>query len=97
MPVDLLAATEGYYREIAEELVRAIEDVRKGKFSEIKAAQQTVKDLRLLFQMVMEERTKVERLRKQVAGAVHGHAIDFDGARNEIGRRLARLRYTGGD
>ena len=97
LPVDLLAATEGYYREIAEELVRAVEDVRGGKVSEVKAAQQAVKDLRALFQMVMEERTKVERLRKQAAGTVHGHAIDFDSARDEIGRRLARLRDAGGD
>lgn len=96
MPVDLLAATEGYYREIAEELVLAVEAIRKGRHSEIKAAQQAVKDLRALFQMVMEERTKVERLRKQAAGAVNGHAIDFDAARDEIGRNLARLRNAGG-
>jgi len=94
-PVDLLAAAEGYLRETAEQLVRTVQDVRTGKTGDIKAAQQTVRDLKLLFQMVMDERTRVDKLRKQVAGVVHGHALDFDGARDEIGRRLACLRDAG--
>ena len=91
-PVDVLLATEDYLRETAELLVRAVRDARAGKMSEIKAAQQFVRDLRTLFQMVMDERTRCDKLRKQIAGVVHGHALDFDGARDEIGRRLACLR-----
>ena len=94
-PVDVLLATEDYLRETAEQLVRAVQDARAGKVGEIKVAQQTVRDLKLLFQMVMDERTRVEKLRKQGAGVVHGHALDFDGARDEIGSRLARLRDAG--
>ena len=91
-PVDVLVATEEYLRESAELLVRTVRDVRAGKAGEVKAAQQFVRDLKTLFQMVMDERTRVEKLRRQVAGVVHGHALDFDGARDEIGRRLACLR-----
>jgi hypothetical protein len=47
-------------------------------------------------QMVMDERTRVEKLRKNVAGVVRDYAIDFDAARDEIGRRLACLREAGG-
>jgi UDP-2,3-diacylglucosamine pyrophosphatase LpxH len=94
-PVDVLVATEDYLRETAETLVRAVQDLRANRTSDIKAAQQSVRDVRALFQMVMDERTRVEKLRKQVAGVVHGHALDFDGARDEIGRRLARLRDAG--
>ena len=94
-PVDVLLATEEYLRETAEQIVRAVQDARAGKMGEIKAAQQSVRDLKTLFQMVMDERTRVEKLRKQVAGVVHGHALDFDGARDEIGSRLARLRDAG--
>lgn len=94
-PVDVLLATEDYLRETAEQLVRAVQDARAGKLGEIKAAQQSVRDLKTLFQMVMEERTRVEKLRKQIAGVVDGHALDFGAARDEIGSRLARLRDAG--
>jgi hypothetical protein len=46
--------------------------------------------------MVMDERARVEKLRKQIAGVVGDHALDFDAARTEIGRRLACLRDAGG-
>ena len=91
-PVDVLAETEGYLRESAELIIRTVQDVRAGRTGDVKAAQQTVRDLKTLFQMVMDERTRVDKLRKQIAGVVHGHALDFDGARDEIGRRLACLR-----
>ncbi len=91
-PVDVLAETEGYLRESVELIIRTVQDVRAGKTGDVKAAQQTVRDLKTLFQMVMDERTRVDKLRKQVAGVVGGHALDFDGARDEIGRRLACLR-----
>ena len=94
-PVDLLAASEVFLKEGAELLVLTLQDVRAGKFGEIRTASQAVRDLKGLYQTVMEERTRVDKLRKQVAGVVHGHALDFDGARDEIGRRLARLRDAG--
>jgi hypothetical protein len=94
-PVDLLAATEGLYRETAEELVRAVRVIRAGRADDVKAATQAVKDLRSALQMVMEERTRVEKLRRQVAGTVGAGTLDLDAARDEVGRRLARLRDAG--
>lgn len=95
-PVDFLAATEELYRDAAEDLIRARRKLRSGAVDEAKAALQAVKDLKLAFQMVMDERTRIEKLRKEVAGVVHDHALDFDAARDEIGRRLACLRDTAG-
>lgn len=92
----MLAATEGLYREAAEELIRAVSRIREGQIDEVKAATQAVKDLKTAFQLVMDERTRVDKLRKQVAGTVGAGVLDFEAARAEIGRRLARLRDAGG-
>lgn len=95
-PEALLQATENYYRELALELVTATQKVREGELSEVKSAVQAVKDLRVAFQMVMDERTRVDKLRKQIAGVAGGACeLDFAAARAEIGRRLARLRDAG--
>ena len=94
-PVDLLAVTEDMFREAAEDLVRAKRKLQAGKMDEVKAAVQAVKDLKAALQLVMEERARVEKLRRQVGGVVHDYALDFDAARDEIGRRLARLRDAG--
>ena len=95
-PEALLRATEKMYRDAAMELAAATEKVRQGELGEAKAAMQAVKDLRAAFQMVMDERTRVDKLRKQVAGVAGGGSeLDFAAARAEIGRRLARLRDAG--
>lgn len=94
-PIDLTAETETLYRETAEELVRVVNAIRAGEFDQIGAAKGAVRDLRAAFQLVMDERNKVEKLRKQVAGAVGSGTLDLSSARDEIGRRLARLREAG--
>ncbi|WP_441865790.1 hypothetical protein [Phaeovulum sp. W22_SRMD_FR3] len=95
-PKDLLSETEELYRGIAEDLFAAMTKVKRGEWAEAKGAAQAVKDLRTAFVMVMEERTRVEKLRKQHAGEVGGGALDLELARDEIGRRLACLRDAGG-
>lgn len=95
-PEALLKASEDLYRDVALELAAATERLRQGELGEVKAAMQAAKDLRAAFQLVMEERTRVDKLRKQVAGIAGGAGeLDFTAARAEIGRRLARLRAAG--
>ncbi|WP_431300155.1 hypothetical protein [Tabrizicola sp. BL-A-41-H6] len=97
VPDDVLAVADDLYRMAAEELYRTIQAIRTGQMSEVKAAQTAVRDLRTTALQVLEERTKVDKLRKQIAGHVGaGGALDFDAARAEIGRRLACLRDAGG-
>ena len=94
---DVLAVVESLFRDAAMELYRTITAVRAGEFSEVKSAQAAIRDLRATALQVLEERGKVDKLRKQIAGEVGvGGALDFDGARVEIGRRLACLRDAGG-
>jgi hypothetical protein len=94
-PVDLTAATEALYQEVAGELIRAIAAIQAGQTDQIPNAKAAVKELRATFLAVMDERTKVEKLRKQVAGAVGTGTLDLSAARDEIGRRLALLRDAG--
>ena len=77
-PIDLTAETETLYRETAEELVRIVQAIRAGEFNQISGAKNAVKDLKAAFQLVMDERNKVEKLRKQVAGSV-GNLADCHG------------------
>lgn len=94
-PKSLISETEELYREIAGEVFAAIRKIRSGEW-DTKGTTQTVKDMRAFLALILEERTKVAKLSKQEAGVVHDYALDFDTARIEIGRRLARLRDAGG-
>lgn len=94
---DLLSFTMDQYREAAETLARAIRGIQQGRPEEAKAAAAAVRDMKAAFQLAMEERNRVEKLRREAAGIVNGYAIDLAAAREEVGRRLARLGYAGGD
>jgi hypothetical protein len=94
---DVLAVAEALYRAAAVELDRTIKAIRGGAFGEVKAAQTAIRDLRATASHVLEERNKIDKLRKHGAGQVGpGGALDFGTARAEIGRRLACLRDAGG-
>lgn len=45
---------------------------------------------------VFTERRRLDEVQRKRAGIVHDFAIDFDAARDEIGRRLDRLRAASG-
>ncbi len=94
VPTDILLAAEQIYEAAVLDLIAAIHALQGGG-TEVKAATQAAKDLRTAFHTLMEERTRVDKLRKQTAGAAASGALDFDAARIEIGRRLARLRAAG--
>ena len=94
-PSDVQAMTEVMFSEAAQELTRVINQIMAGKFELVKATPSAVKDLKAAFQLVMEERGRIDKLRKQVTGTVGARALDFHAARDEIGRRLARLRDAG--
>jgi hypothetical protein len=94
---DVLGATEELYELAVMELRRTIGAIQAGELTEVKAAQTAIRDLRATALAVLQERGKVDQLRKQIAGHVGaGGALDLDEARAEIGRRLACLRGAGG-
>ncbi|MBE0555006.1 MAG: hypothetical protein IH625_15070 [Rhodobacteraceae bacterium] len=95
-PDAVLAVTADWLSEAAEVIALTVQAVKRGEFDHVKEARAQVANLRTALQLYIEERNKVEKLRKQAAGAVGAAGLDFDAARDEIGRRLARLRDAGG-
>ena len=96
-PEEVLGSAERPYGMAVMELERTIDAITAGEFNEVKAAQSAIRDLRATALAVLQERGKVDQLRKQIAGHVGaGGALDLDEARAEIGRRLACLRGAGG-
>ena len=94
-PVDVLATTERTLIEAQEELARLIDRIKAGKFQEAKATPEAVKGLQRALEVVVIGKRDVEKLCKQVTGTVGATSLDFHAARDEIGRRLARLRDAG--
>jgi hypothetical protein len=94
-PVDLLAFSEGLYRDVADELARTLTAVQSGDLAGLKSATQVVKELKDAFKIAMDERTRIDKLRQHTTGVIASGSLDFDAARDEIGRRLACLRDAG--
>lgn len=92
---ELLDATEEMFRDAGTELARAVRAAKSGEASDAKSALQAARDLKAAFQLVMDERTKIEKLRKETAAVIGEEILDLDAARDEIGSRLARLRNAG--
>lgn len=62
--------------------------------AELKRATETAKTVRQAIHLLMEERQKLEKYRKNISGSGDS-GFDLDAARDEIGRRLACLRRAG--
>ncbi|MFD1882375.1 permease [Paracoccus pacificus] len=92
---DILDIAGGLLKSYAEDLERLRLRIQAGETDELKESRQLVRDLRAATQLVLEERNKVDKLRKNVAGEIGAGALDLDAARDEIGRRLACLRRAG--
>lgn len=100
-PGEAIAVAEGLFWSYVKDLKRhetALEARQGGAVdpAEIKEAMQTAKVVREAVGLLMAERNRVDKLRKDIAGGVGGGSLDLDAARDEIGRRLACLRRAGG-
>jgi hypothetical protein len=89
---ELLTALDEMYRDAGLELARTVKAAKSLDPVDAKAALAAAKDLKAAFQLVMEERTKIDRIRRETAGIIGEDILDLDAARDEIGGRLARLR-----
>ena len=100
-PSEAIAVAEGLFWSYVKDLKRheaALEARQSGAVdpAELKDAMQTAKVVREAVGLLMVERNRVDKLRKDIAGEVGGGSLDLDAARDEIGRRLACLRRAGG-
>ena len=98
-PVDMLTETQRLLRGTAEELILILNALKGGDLTQAKAVGQAVKDLRTAFGWAMDESNNVEKLGKSLAAsaAAASNGYDLDAARDEVGRRLSRLRAAKGD
>ena len=64
-PVDLLAFSEGLFKDAADELSRALVAVQAGELATLRPATQLVKDLKEAFKHVMDERKRIDSVRQQ--------------------------------
>ena len=95
LSVNVLATTEGTLKWAAEELSRLIDSIRAGNLDEARVVPKAVRDVNQALQAVVIGANNAEKLCKQAAGTVGATSLDFHAARDEIGRRLARLRDAG--
>ncbi|SET16730.1 hypothetical protein SAMN04489858_103248 [Paracoccus homiensis] len=100
-PEEALAVAEGHFWSCIRDLKRheaALQARESGGVDagEIKEALHSAKAVRDAIGLMMAERNRVDKLRKDIAGGVGGGCLDLDEARDEIGRRLACLRRAAG-
>jgi hypothetical protein len=102
-PVDKAGSSEAITSEaynlyaLASEVLQQIigELQATGEAKSAKEISVYTKEHRDALKLLMTERANIEKLRKLESGIAYDYALDFDAARNEIGRRLARLRDAG--
>lgn len=96
-PLDVVLLAERQLERAMMRMAQLIDDVEAGRFETMTEAKKTCDHLTGYVRLLMEERNKVDKLRKSAVGAAGAGALDLDAARDEIGRRLALLRDAGGD
>lgn len=97
LPEEAVAVAEGLFWAYIRDLRLHQADLEargKGEIdpARLKKAVETARTVREAVHLLMVERNKVDKLRKDIAGGVGGGSLDLDAARDEIGRRLACLR-----
>lgn len=94
--ISVVEIADGLFWSYAVDLDRLRRKITAGETDDLKESGKLVRSLREATQMVLEERNKVDKLRKDAAGQVGAGALDLVSARDEVGRRLACLRRAGG-
>ena len=93
---EILSIAEKHFGRMLRQVEELITTFENENTPASKEAAARIRDLGKALQTAFDERAKVEKLRKNTAGIVHDYALDFDNARAEIGRRIARLRDARG-
>lgn len=89
---DILAVAHRRYETAITEIDKALAAIKAGQFEETSQLSKLLGDLNKASNAAFDERARVETRQRREAGIVHEYALDFDQARDEIGRRLGRLR-----
>ncbi len=84
------------YRSSSKELTDIVREIGDGKTDRAKKLSPVLTEIRKASMAMMEEARNVEDLRRKLVGNVSEQSFDLTGARDEIGRRMARIRAAGG-
>ncbi|MFB2532917.1 permease [Paracoccus sp. p4-l81] len=95
--VPSLTVAEALFGAAASEMTRLLRRLEAGDAIRPKEASDAAAETRKALERLQDERSRVEQLRRNLAGAVGGGQLDLGAARDEIGRRLACLRHARGD
>ncbi|MCC6304193.1 MAG: hypothetical protein IT545_03230 [Rhodobacteraceae bacterium] len=89
----LVAEADALFARTVRELAAAIARLEAEGPEAAREIGEAVRALGKAMTLAFEERARADRLRRQADGEGHaGPGLDFEAARDEIGRRLARLR-----
>jgi hypothetical protein len=96
---DIFAETRATYvraKRVVDQFCNEIED---GTIEDVERFKQSYAFFKALIPQVMNERERLEREHAKRLGIVgdNTYALDFDAARQEVGRRLACLATAGGE
>lgn len=92
----VLEEAEEHYRRTIRALHDIIQEVEAGQSARARDLRSALSDLGKAAQTAFDERVRVEKRLRSETGIVNDYALDLDGARAEIGRRLDRLRNARG-
>lgn len=92
--VDMLAQLQTLLRWTAEALVLKVNALNRGETDVAKDTSQIIRELKQALALALNESNNVETIAKSLAAASNAAAsgYDLDAARDEIGRRLSKLR-----
>ena len=94
-PDECLAVAEELFKDAGLALAELTKKIKRHEVDAGRAAKAALSEVMTGYQMAMKERNRVAEDRRKGSGIVGDYAVDFDTARDEIGRRLACLRAAG--
>lgn len=89
---EMLRVAAEHYRRALAAFERSTDRIESDLEAPSPASEKLARQFGLATSVLFKEKQKIEDSIKQDAGIVHDFAIDFDQARREIRRRMARLR-----
>lgn len=92
---DCLSVAERLFVRAIRALSEICEKLERHELEELPALKSAVPEAMQATKVLLQERNRVFELHKKKSGIVHDFVLDFDAARSEIGRRLARIRDAG--
>ena len=93
-PDAVLAVTQDWLREAAEGIAQTVLAVQRGELTKAQDASAHVKALRAALELFIDERNRVEKLRKQVAGAKVYKHVGVYAYRRDFLLKYAKMQPT---